>query len=199
MEFLMRIYSLIFELNSLKDIQSKKTAMEFDDVIRHRYSVRSFTSEKVDRNFILEILEAARMAPSAVNYQPWHFIVISDSENLADIQEVYPRNWFKEAPVCIAVCSDHSLSWKRKSDGKDFADVDAAIAIDHLVLKATELGLGTCWVCNFDVEMTRKKLQLPDFIEPIALIPLGYTTSESPAKSRKPLSEIVHWEKFRSL
>jgi len=170
--------------------------MEFDDVIRHRYSVRSFTSEKVDRNFVLEILEAARMAPSAVNYQPWHFIVITEPENLADIQEVYPRNWFREA---IVVCSDHSLSWKRKSDGKDFADVDTAIAIDHLVLKATELGLGTCWVCNFDTEMTRKKMQLPDHIEPIAIIPLGYTTSEAPAKSRKPLSEIVHWEKFTSL
>ena len=172
--------------------------MEFDDVIRHRYSVRSFTNEKVDRSFILEILEAARIAPSAVNYQPWHFIVITDSENLADIQEVYPRSWFREAPVCIVVCSNHDLSWKRKSDGKDFADVDAAIAIDHLVLKATELGLGTCWVCNFDVEMTRKKLQLPDHIEPIALIPLGYTTSEAPLKSRKPLSELVHWEKFTS-
>jgi len=172
--------------------------MEFDDVIRHRYSVRSFTSEKVDRNFILEILEAARMAPSAVNYQPWHFIVVTEPENLDELQAVYPRNWFKEAPVCIVVCSDHSLSWKRKSDEKDFADVDAAIAIDHLVLKATELGLGTCWVCNFDTEMTRKKLQLPDYIEPIALIPLGFTTSEAPPKSRKPLSEIVHWEKFTS-
>lgn len=170
--------------------------MEFDDVIRHRYSVRSFTSEKVDRNFILEILEAARMAPSAVNYQPWHFIVISEPENLTDIQEIYPRNWFREAPVCILVCADHSQSWKRKSDEKDFADVDAAIAIDHLVLKATELGLGTCWVCNFDTMLARKKLQLPDYFEPIAIIPLGYTTSEAPAKSRKPLSEIVHWEKF---
>jgi nitroreductase len=172
--------------------------MELDDVIRHRYSVRSFTDEKVDRNFILEILEAARMAPSAVNYQPWHFIVVTEPENLADIQEVYPRNWFREAPVCILICADHSQSWKRRSDGKDFADVDAAIAIDHLVLKATELGLGTCWVCNFDTILTRKKLQLPDYIEPIALIPLGYTTSEAPAKSRKPLAEIVHWEKFTS-
>jgi len=170
--------------------------MEFDDVIRHRYSVRSFTSEKVDRNFILEILEAARMAPSAVNYQPWHFIVITNPENLTDIHEVYPRNWFKEAPICIVICSDHRQSWKRKSDGKDFADVDAAIVIDHLTLKATDLGLGTCWVCNFDVEMARKKLQLPDYIEPIALIPLGYTTSEALPKSRKTLSELVHWEKF---
>jgi nitroreductase len=92
--------------------------MEFDNVIRHRYSVRSFTNEKVDRNFILEILEAARMAPSAVNYQPWHFIVITEPEILADLHEVYPRNWFKEAPVCILICADHSQSWKRKSDGK---------------------------------------------------------------------------------
>ena len=173
--------------------------MEFDDVIRHRYSVRSFTSEKVDRSFILEILEAARMAPSAVNYQPWHFIVITDPENLIGIQEVYPRNWFREAPVCIVVCSDHKQSWKRKSDGKDFADVDAAIVIDHLVLKATELGFGTCWVCNFDAEMARKKLQLPDHIEPIAIIPLGYTSSEATLKSRKPLPELIHWEKFTNL
>jgi nitroreductase len=173
--------------------------MELDKAIRNRYSVRSFTSEKIDRNIILEILEAARMAPSAVNYQPWHFIVITDPENLADIHEVYHRTWFREAPACIVVCSDHSQSWKRKTDGKDFADVDAAIAIDHLVLKATDLGIGTCWICNFDVEMTQKKLQLPDRIEPIALIPLGFTTSEAPQKSRKALSEMVHWEKFTSL
>lgn len=171
--------------------------MEFDQVISSRYSVRSFTGQKVNRNTILEILEAAHLAPSAVNFQPWHFIVVTEPENLIDLLEVYPRNWFKEAPVCIVVCSDHSLSWKRKSDGKDFADVDVAIAIDHLVLKATDLGLGTCWVCNFDTEMARKKLHLPDYIEPIALIPLGYTISEAPPKSRKPLSELVHWEKFK--
>lgn len=170
--------------------------MQFDQVIRHRFSVRSYTSEKIDRSIILEILEAARMAPSAVNYQPWHFIVITETENLAELHEVYPRNWFREAPVCIVVCADHHQSWKRRSDLKDFADVDAAIAIDHLVLKATELGLGTCWVCNFDTVLTRKLLNLPESIEPIALIPLGYTTAELPVKSRKPLSEIIHWEKF---
>jgi nitroreductase len=173
--------------------------MEFDKLIDKRFSVRSYTSQKIDQSIILEILEAARLAPSAVNFQPWHFIVITNPENLTDFQEVYPRAWFREAPACIVVCSDHSKSWKRKSDGKDFADVDVAIAIDHLVLKATDLGLGTCWVCNFDVEMTRKKLQLPDNIEPVALIPLGYTTSEVPQKSRKPFSEMVHWEKFTDL
>lgn len=171
--------------------------MEFDKLIRIRFSVRSFTNQKVDRKIILEILEAARMAPSAANFQPWHFIVITQPENLAEIQEVYPRTWFKEAPVCIVICSDHLQSWKRKPDGKDFADVDMAIAIDHLVLKATDLGLGTCWVCNFDAALARKKLQLPDHIEPLAIIPIGYTKSEAPVKSRKALSEIVHWEKFR--
>lgn len=172
--------------------------MKFNDLITSRFSVRSYTNQKVDRSSILEILEAARLAPSAVNYQPWHYIVITENEDLSSFHEVYHRSWFKEAPVCIVVCADHSQSWKRKSDGKDFADVDAAIAIDHLVLKATELGLGTCWICNFDVEMARKKLELPDYIEPIAIISIGYTTSEAPLKKRKDLSELVHWGKFKT-
>ncbi|MDO8928753.1 MAG: nitroreductase family protein [Bacteroidota bacterium] len=172
--------------------------MKFNDLITSRFSVRSYTSQKVDKSIILEILEAARMAPSAVNYQPWQFIVITETEDLNSIHEVYHRSWFKEAPACIVVCADHSQSWKRKSDGKDFADVDAAIAIDHLVLKATELGLGTCWICNFDVEMARKKLDTPDHIEPIAIIPIGYSTSKAPVKTRKDLSELLHWGKFHA-
>lgn len=170
--------------------------MKFDDLITSRFSVRSYTSEKIDRSIILEILEAAHLAPSAVNYQPWHFIVITEEADLRSLHEVYQRNWFKEAPVCIVVCADHLQSWRRKPDGKDFADVDAAIAIDHLVLKATDLGLGTCWVCNFDVELARQKLELPAHIEPIAIIPIGYSNSVAPVKSRKDLSELVHWGKF---
>lgn len=170
--------------------------MTFDQLINSRFSVRSFLPSKIDRSTIVEILEAARIAPSAVNYQPLHFIVISEENNLSAMHEVYQRIWFRDAPVCIVVCADHSQSWKRKADGKDFADIDAAIAIDHLVLKATELGLGTCWVCNFDVELASKKLELPEHIEPIAIIPLGYTTAKPSEKSRKHLSELVHWEKF---
>ena len=173
--------------------------MEFSKLIAGRYSARSYTNQPVDRSLILEILETARLAPSACNYQPWHFVVINEPNNITDFQEVYPRNWFREAPVCIVICSDHSQSWKRMSDGKDFADVDVAIVTDHLILKATELGLGTCWVCNFNVTLVRKKLRLPDHIEPMVLIPIGYPNSEAPAKIRKPLSEMVHWEKFTNL
>lgn len=170
--------------------------MTIDTLINKRFSVRSFLSQKVDKQLLLEVVEAARMAPSAVNYQPWHFIVITEEEDLQSIHEVYHRLWFREAPAVIAVCADHNLSWKRKTDGKDFADIDAAIAIDHLILKATELNLGTCWVCNFNVEMARQKLALPDHVEPIALIPIGYTESTPPVKSRRVLSEMVHWGKF---
>ncbi len=172
--------------------------MKFEKLIKSRFSVRSFTNQKVERQILLEILDAARMAPSAVNFQPWLFIVIDEAEILADFHEVYPRTWFREAPVCIVACANHQQSWKRKSDGKDFANVDVAIAIDHLILAATELGLGTCWVCNFDVEMARRKLNLPEHIEPLALIPIGYSTAKAPEKSRKSLSETVHWSKFTS-
>jgi len=172
--------------------------MEFDQVISKRYSVRSYIRQKIDKKHLLEIMEAARLAPSAVNFQPWHFIIITKEQNLNDFHEVYQRSWFKEATACIVICSDHSKSWKRKSDGKDFADIDIAIAVDHLVLKATDLGIGTCWICNFDVPLARKKLQLPDEIEPVVIVSLGYSAAEAPLKIRKPLEDMVHWEKFGS-
>lgn len=170
--------------------------MEIKALIMKRFSVRSFTRQPVGRETLTEILEAARFAPSAVNFQPWHFIIIDDPEQLKTFHEVYPRNWFREAPVCIVVCADHQQSWKRRSDGKDFADVDVAIATDHLILKATEMGLGTCWVCNFNVDLARKILQTPEHIEPLVIVPLGYTTAELQPKVRKPLSETVHWGTF---
>lgn len=170
--------------------------MNFDQLIRSRFSVRSYTKQHVGNETVIEILEAARMAPSAVNFQPWHFVVVNEEASLAALHQVYHREWFREAPVCIVVCADHRQSWKRRSDGKDFADVDAAIAIDHLILKATELGLGTCWICNFDAALARQVLNLPDHVEPIAIIPVGYTEAEPPAKKRKELSEMIHWQKF---
>ena len=173
--------------------------MKFNELITKRFSVRSYTNQNVSRETILEILEAARMAPSAVNFQPWHFIVITEPAKRSELQKAYPREWFCEAPVYILVCADHRHSWKRKSDGKDFADVDVAIAIDHLMLKATELELGTCWVCNFNPEIVRQLFQLPDFIEPVAIIPMGYSTATAPEKSRKTLTETVHWNQFTGL
>ncbi|WP_321344915.1 nitroreductase family protein [uncultured Draconibacterium sp.] len=170
--------------------------MNLSEIIKNRYSVRNYKDSKVEKELILEILEAARTAPSAVNFQPWHFIVIQNEELLTQLHSCYDRSWFRSAPTIIVACADHLQSWKRPSDGKDSADIDLAIAIDHITLKATELGLGTCWVCNFDVTSCSAILQLPDNIEPIALIPLGYSDGKRPDKKRKPIDEIVHFDRF---
>jgi nitroreductase len=170
--------------------------MELKDAIKERFSVRNFKEQEVPKTEIEKILEWTSGAPSAVNFQPWHFIVISGKQGREAIYTVYQRPWLRTAPVIIVACVNHKESWKRGSDGHDFGEVDVAIAIDHLTLAAAANGLGTCWVCNFDVQGCKKLLKLPDHLKPLALIPLGYPASTMPAKKRKPLNEIVSWEEF---
>jgi len=171
--------------------------MSFIDIASKRYATRKFKDIKVEKDKILHLLEAASIAPSAVNFQPWHFIVLTDENIKEKISEVYPVNWFKDAPAIIVACGDHSTSWKRK-DGKDYCDVDVAIAIDHMTLAATDLGLGTCWVCAFDAKRCHEILQLPDNLEVVALIPIGYSVDENiPEKKRKSIDEIVSWEGYK--
>ena len=171
--------------------------MRFSQLITRRYSVRNYKSTPVESQKLEQVLEAARLAPSAVNFQPWHFIVVTQPENLAKIHPTYHREWFRTAPVVIIACADHSQSWKRNIDGKDSAEIDVAIAVDHITLQAADLGLGTCWVCNFDTQRCSEALKLPGHIEPVAMIPLGYPAEEKiPVKKRKLLEEIIHREKF---
>ena len=170
--------------------------MNFESLALSRFSVRSYKNTPVSREVLKKVIEAARIAPSAVNFQPWHFVIADDEETKAKIQESYPREWFRQAPVYIVVCADYSEAWVRSSDQKNFADVDATIAADHLILQATDLGLGTCWVCNFNVEKCKQALKLPDFIEPLAIIPIGYTDEKPKQKNRKPIDEIIHWNKY---
>jgi len=168
--------------------------MSFLELTKKRYSVRKFKDQPVEREKLLQVLEAARNAPSACNLQPWHFIVVTEEKMKNEVAATYPRDWFKKAPVVIVACGDHAVSWKR-ADGKDHCDVDLAIAIEHLTLAAAELGLGTCWVCAFDAKRCHEVLALPDNLEVIALIPLGYPDGETiPEKKRKSLEEIVIWK-----
>jgi nitroreductase len=180
------------------DITPKKRLdMEFIKLVEQRHSVRKFSATPVEKEKLEVILEAARMAPSAVNFQPWHFIVLTEKEVLEKFYPVYHREWFRTAPVVIVVLGDHRQAWHRKEDGKDHTDIDIAIAVDHLTLAATELGLGTCWVCNFHVSQVTDFFNLPSHLEPIALIPLGYPEEQAfPAKKRKGASEIIHWNTF---
>lgn len=171
--------------------------MEFKKLIQLRYSVRNFLPREVELSKLEAILDAGRLAPSAVNFQPWHFIAVCDKKVLKSLAECYHREWFASAPSCIVICGDHKQSWHRREDGKDHCDIDVAIAIDHMTLQAVELGLGTCWVCNFDVAKTRKLFKLPAHIEPIAFLPIGYPKmDEVHLKKRKSLDAVVHWNGF---
>lgn len=169
--------------------------IDFLNLAKKRYSVRSFLNTPVEDEKLMKVLDAARLAPSACNNQPLVLIVLREEQTKKALASVYDRAWFINAPVIIAACCDHHNSWHR-SDGKDFGDIDIAIAFDHLTLAATDLGLGTCWVGAFKSAAAKKVLFLPEYIEPVAFTPLGYPSPEIPNKSRKKIEDIVHWEFF---
>ena len=166
--------------------------MKFLELVKSRISVREYTSKEVDIEKLEYIIECARLAPSAANYQPWQFIIVKNDDVKCSLHECYHAKWFTEAPVYIIACADVSQSWKRSTDGKEHADIDVAIAVEHICLAATEQGLGTCWVCNFDAQKCSEILKLPTNIQPVAIIPIGYTTQEiSRNPNRKPTEEII--------
>lgn len=168
--------------------------MDFLELSKLRYSVRGYSSRPVPEDLLGKVLESARVAPSAVNKQPWKFVVVRSEEAKSRLRGCYDREWFATAPLYIVVCGDHSASWKRPADGKDHCDIDVAIATEHITLAAASLGLGTCWVCNFDVPSCKGVLGLSDEWEPCVIIPIGFPASESvPQKNRKDLSEIVSY------
>ena len=108
------------------------------------------------------------------------------------MQECYHAKWLAEASVYIVACSDTAQSWKRSFDGKDHADIDVAIAVEHICLAAAEQGLGTCWICNFDAQKCAEILNLSENIHPVVIIPVGYTTQTvSRRPNRKANDEII--------
>ncbi len=171
--------------------------MNFKDIAKKRYSVRSYQSTPVEEKKLISILEAALLAPSAVNFQPWKFIVVNDPDLLIKLHGCYHRDWFKSAPICIVAIGDHDKGWRRPTDDKDYTDIDVAIAIDHLMLAAAEAGLGTCWICHFNAEKCAEVFDLPSNLEPIAMIPVGYPSTETiPEKKRKTIDQLVSWNGF---
>ena len=109
--------------------------------------LRGSKSEDVDY-----IMECVRLAPSAVNRQPWHWLIVRSDEAKEKLQECYDREWFKTAPMYVVGMKNVNENWVRRYDEKPHGDIDVAIADEHLCLAATERGLGTCWVCNYDTD-----------------------------------------------
>ena len=170
----------------------------FLELAQKRFSARNYKSDPVSETDLNYVLEAGRIAPSAANYQPWYFLVITDRSKLEKVYGLYHREWFKAAPVVIIILANHEMSWKRSEDSKDHADIDVAIAADHMTLAATDRGLGTCWICDFDKQKTVEFFNLSEHLEPIAFLPLGYpdaeTDTERHVSKRKPMEEIVWFE-----
>ncbi len=167
--------------------------MDFLEVISKRYSVRAYKPDPVEDDKLRQVLEAARLAPSAANRQPFRLIVIHTEGRRNELRRIYYQDWFVQAPLIICACGIPAQGWVSR-EGKNSTDIDVAIAMDHLILAATNLGLGTCWVAAFDKAAAREILRLPDDVEPVAFTPLGYPADRPGPKERKPLSELVRYE-----
>ena len=162
--------------------------MEFSEVVKKRRSIRRYKDAPVPKETIEKILEAARIAPSAGHRQPWHFIVVQDK---GTIEKLAGRSkWAAEAPAMIVGLADPEAS-------PSWSDNDVGIAFEHIVLAATDLGLGTCWMgqTRRDAEV-KELLKIPDKFKVIALTPLGVPDETPGPKERKGLDEIVSWERY---
>lgn len=167
--------------------------MTFKELSEARFSVRSYTDEIVTKEELSYIMECARLAPSAVNFQPWHFYVVTKKDDKEKLHQCYNRAWFKTAPMYIICCIRHDEAWVRKYDQKEHGNIDIAIATEHICLAAAEQNLGTCWVCNFDAQLCHELFSLPENEEAAVLIPLGHLASdiEKKEKTRKAANEII--------
>ncbi|HIJ73884.1 MAG TPA: NAD(P)H nitroreductase [Candidatus Hydrogenedentes bacterium] len=180
--------------------------MTLDEIIHTRRSVRAYDSRPVKRGDILAICEAARLAPSACNSQTWRFVAVTDRDRIARLcdeamRPVVRNKWLRQAPLVIAGCSQLDIVANRIGTavtGIEYYQINLGIAMEHMVLKATELGLGTCWIGWFNQNKVREVLEIPKRIRVSALLAVGYPKEPHPAKhSRKPIEKILYSEKWR--
>lgn len=165
----------------------------FLDLCRERFSARLFTDEAVSDDDLQYILESVRMAPSAVNRQPWRFVVVKSEEARQRLCRCYDREWFRTAPIYVIGLKNTKEAWVRGFDGKPHGDIDLSIATEHLCLAATERGLGTCWVCNYDPQLLAELFPQPEGWEAVVVVPVGHIAADCPQrpKQRKELEEIT--------
>lgn len=170
-------------------------SMSILETAKRRSSVRAYTEQEIEEEKLRLILETAHVAPSAANRQPVRLVVVRSREG----QEAVSRSAdIYGAPMVIVVCADKEKAWVRPFDGMVTTDIDASILTDHMMLMATELGIGSVWICCFQPEVLKKELDLPDHLEPINILALGYSAErpadkERHAMTRIPLEELVSY------
>ena len=172
--------------------------MEFNDVIKNRYSVRSFTGESVRKETLDKILNAGHLAPTACNFQPQRILVINTPEAIEKLREC-TRSHF-DAPTALLVCYNKDECWSRKCDGASSGVIDASIVATHLLLSAENEGVGATWIMNFDSCKMREVLSIPENIIPVALLIMGYAAQDAqphPYHSQfRDISETIIYNKF---
>ncbi len=170
--------------------------MEFNELIRERYSVRSYQSREIDETILNRVLDAFRLAPTAANRQALGLVVTKTAGREQELRRVYNTDWFAaQAPVVVCACVVRGKCWVRR-DGKNYGDVDVAIAMDHLILAATNEGLGTCWIGAFDPQAAAEVFGLPEGVEPMILTPLGFPADSARTKLRKEIGQLVHRDRW---
>jgi len=173
--------------------------MDVLEAIKGRRSIRAFKNQDVPAETVEELINAARWAPSAGNIQPWEFIIVRKPRIKRRLVEAALGQMFiEEAPVVLIVCANEERSSQGYcARGKTlYCLQDTAAATQNIHLTAYSLGLGTCWVGAFREEETREILKIPQGIRPVAIIPVGYPAEAPTARTRKSISQIVHYETF---
>lgn len=170
--------------------------MKFLNLVTNRYSVRKYESKKVNEEKLLQILEAGRVAPSAKNRRPIKLIVVQEESGLKKINKT---DNIYGAPLVIIACGDLNTAAVSPEGNKKFTDIDVSIVTDHMMLQACDLGLGTCWICAFDPAIIQSEFNIPDYLEPINILAIGYATEqpiliEQHDKIRKSIEELVAYE-----
>ncbi len=172
--------------------------MDFLSLAKQRCSVRMFRKCGIEEEKLEKILEAARIAPTAANMQSQRLLVVRSEEGLGKLSKGVN---FHGAPLAIIVCGDHSNVFVRPFDKKAMVEVDATIVADHIVLEAEDLGLSTCWLTYFEPTVIRQEFNIPNHLEPVAIISIGYAAGEKASSERhkmdrKSLESIVKYESF---
>ena len=173
--------------------------MDLLDAIGKRRSIRNYRKQDLPHGTVEKLLEAARLAPSAGNVQPWEFVVATTQKTKTDVSyAAYGQKNLQEASVVIVVCADEKRAAESYGDrGKTLYCIqDTAAAIQNLLLTACSLGLGACWVGAFKEDQVKKVINVPKHLRPVALIPVGYPDEVPHARPRRPLGEIMHNETF---
>lgn len=167
------------------------------DLIETRRSIRSYKPQEIEEEKLNYVLQAFRKAPSAKNLQPWKLVVVKNKKIINDLAIACNNQTFlEEAPILIVACAKEDEAYGTMGGYMNSYPIDISLALEHLILAATEQGLGTCWIGAFKEQLVKDILKVPENVKVVALTPLGYPAREASIRSRKPLTEIVCYDKY---